>query len=390
MADLTAMKQEFWGDLQADLFTKNTAVYLADQSLSSLISQNGKKAHKPVLSHPQTGSYTSHSDISFEEKDSKKQTISVDTFEYAAEDIDITEQYQTEEDLVQHSTNSIRKGLSNRVEQNFLDEITNAHHVISGGSAQSLSYDSILGLLEEAEGDLGAYDAPYETGRRALVLGPRSVATLRRSKSERSTNLGDSSLQNGVIGPWQGWTVVQNNNLPWSGNVGFTNAQPAAGDTVTIAGVTFTFVNGSTSNPGEVDNGSLAADAATNLVDAINGDSGNYTDIGIRDNFMLRRKRNITASEADSEDSVDVSGYGDIATSSNLTNSSDGWTGQEQEAVFMIRGAIDMVLQFMKLEVGNKEKGFADLPKGIIGLGTKTFDDGSILMEKMNVDASGF
>ena len=45
------IKLEFWGDLQADLYTVNSAVYLANQSLEQLISTDGRKAHRPILSH---------------------------------------------------------------------------------------------------------------------------------------------------------------------------------------------------------------------------------------------------------------------------------------------------------------------------------------------------
>ena len=387
MPDLSDVKVEFWGDLQVDLFTKNTAVYLANQRLSQLISTNGRKAHRPILSHPQVGTYTPYSDIDFQRKDSEKQTLEVDTFEYSAEEIDITDKFQTKEDLLGHSLNSIRKGLSNRIEQEYLSEIENAHHSIST-SPVAVAYDNVLEILEEAEGKLGAYDAPYETAMRAAVFGPRTVATLRRAKSERDTNLGDSVLQNGVVGPWQGWNVVQNNNLPWSADLDLAT-NPTDGDTITIAGVTLRFKD-TTAEAGDVEIGTAVGDTAANLVDAIAGDDGDYEEINIRDNFMLRRKRKIKAEYDSGDDVVKFTGYGDIAVADDLTAAGDGWDNEEQTAVFMIRGAIDMVLQFMDLKVGDKEKGFADLPKGIIGLGTKTFSDGEIMMVKMTVDASGF
>jgi len=62
------IQKEFWGDLQADLFTANTAVYLANQRLDQLISTDGRKAHRPIVSHPQVGNYTPHSDINFDQK----------------------------------------------------------------------------------------------------------------------------------------------------------------------------------------------------------------------------------------------------------------------------------------------------------------------------------
>src|SRR5687768_9312765 len=117
------IQNEFWGDLQADLWIENTAVYLANQRLENLISTNGRKAHRPILSHPQLGTYVPHVDIAFETKTATKQTLEVDTFAYAAEDIDIVEKNQTPVDLLSHSLQSIRKGLMNKVEQEFLEEI---------------------------------------------------------------------------------------------------------------------------------------------------------------------------------------------------------------------------------------------------------------------------
>lgn len=388
MANIDALKQEFWGDLQVDLAVKNTAVYLANERLKNLISTNGKKAHRSLLSHPDRGTYTPHEDINFQQKKGSKQSLEVDTFEYAAETIDIVEQMQTEEDLVSHSSKSIREGLLNGVEQHYISEIDNAHHEIAGGAAQSISHDGILQYFEEAEGTLGAYDAPYETKMRAAVFGPRTVAKLRRSKSERDTGLGDSTLQNGVVGPWHGWTVVQNNNLPWSADLDL-DTNPTDGDTITIAGVTFTFKD-STSDEGDVEIETDVDDTRDNLVDAINGDDGDYEDLDERDAYMIRRKRSIKAENDSGSDKVTLEGYGDIATSEDLTDGDDGFDNEEQESVFMIRGAIDLVVQFMRLEIPRKEAGFADMPKGVVGLGTKTFKDGEIMMVKLTVDASDF
>ena len=380
------IRQEFWGDLQADLYTTNTAVYLANQSLEDLIRTNGRKAHRSILSHPQTGTYTPHSDITFDTKSATKQTLEVDTFTYAAEDIDITESSQTPYDLVSHSLMSIRKGLNNKVEQKFLSEITNANHSISGSPVEITS-TNVLDILEEAEGKLGAFDAPFETSMRAMVLGPRTVAKLRRTKSDRETKLGDSTLSNGVVGPWQGWTVVQNNNLPWSAKLNMATA-PTANDTVVISGVTFTFVATPTL-PGHVDIGDAATSRA-NLKAAIEGGAGAgtaYIELANRDKFMLRRKRGVTAT---SVENMVFAGYGDISVSETLTAAADIWSEQEQSSVFMVRGAIDLVIQFMDLKVGDKEKGFAELPKGIIGVGAETFDDGADLMVSLTQDASGF
>jgi hypothetical protein len=382
------IRQEFWGDLQADLYTANTAVYLANQSLENIIRQDGRKAHKPILSHPQTGTYTPHNDITFDQKKASKQTLEVDTFEYAAEEIDITEKNQTPYDLLNHSLESIRRGLMNRVEQVYMGQISNAFHSISG-SPVTVTSANILDILEEAEGKLGAFDAPYETSLRAAVLGPRTVAKLRRAKADRESRLGDETLENGVVGPWMGWTVVENNNLPWSATLNIAT-NPTNGDTVTISGVKFTFVSTLGTTPGNVLIGANAAASRANLKAAVEGGSGaglTYVDLSIRDKFILRRKRYVRCT---ADAAMAFTGFGDISVSETLTASADGWTNQKQQAVFMIRGAIDLVLQFVDLKVADKEKGFADLPKGIIGVGAKMFDDGAVLAVKLEQDVSGF
>jgi hypothetical protein len=383
-------RQEFWGDIQRDLQVQNTAYYLANRAAEDVLNQSGRKLHKPIFSHPQVGTYTPHSDISFESKTASDQYLEVDTFTYAAEDLDDTEKAQTPYDLPAHSLKTIRAGLLNGVEQKFLSQITSAGQSIAGAPVL-VSSANVLDILEEAEGKLGAVDAPFETSMRAVVLGPRTVAKLRRTKSDRETRIGDSVLENGVVGPWQGWTVVQNNNLPYSAVLTMAT-QPTEGDTVTIAGVTFTF-KATPASAGDVDLGTDVDVSRANLAAAIN-DSGTagttYIQLGKNDNLTIRRKRNITATNDNDADTLTIAGYGDISVSETLTNAANVWGSQTVGSVFMIRGAIDLVVQLNELEMIRKEKGFADLVKGLIGVGAKVFDDGAQYMVYMQQDASGF
>jgi hypothetical protein len=385
------IKQEFWGDLQVDLYTANTAIYLANQTLEQIISTDGKKAHRPILSHSQVGTYTAHNDINFKEKRAEKQTLEVATFDYAADDIDITESYQTPYDLLSHSLTSIRRGLMNAFEQKYLSEITNAFHAISA-SAFTLDTTNALDVFRTADARLGAFDVPRATAMKSFVGGPNSIALLRQIKSQRESGLGDETMENGVVGPWHGWTVVENNNLPWSATLTLAT-KPTANDTVTISGVTFKFVATLGTDAGNVLIGDDDASARANLKAAIEGGTGagtTYVDISPMNDFILRRKRNVKATNDDTANTLAFTGYGDIGVSETLTAAADVWSAQQQMCGFMIRGAIDAVMQFLDLEVDSKEKGFAKLPKGIIGMGTKVFSDGAIAMVKLPLDASNF
>lgn len=389
------VRQEFWGDLQADLYVENSALFLANRSLEDVLSTAGYKTHKPILSHANNGTYTPGSDISYTAKTASKQTLTVSTFKYAAEEIDDTVNLQTPYDIPAHSLKSIRKNLLNATEQTFMDQLTNADQSIAGGTAQVVTTANTVDIFEEADGRLGAFDVPMNTDMRAAVLGPRTVAKLKNLKGARETGFGDRVLENGIVGPLLGYTIVQSNNLPYSAVLNLAT-QPTEADTVTIAGVTFEF----NATPGDAVAGNVGVDLGANvdatranLAAAIN-DSGTagttYVQLDKVQNFIIRNKRNITATNDNSADTLTIAGYGDIAVSSDLTDATDGWSTQRQTSIFMMRGAIDLVLQWMKLDLDRKEKGFADLVKGMIGVGANTFDDGARVMVKMTQDVSAW
>lgn len=390
MDPIADIRAEFWGDLQQDFYTTTSALYLANQTLESVISTDGRKAHKPILSQPSVRDYVPHTDITFDRKVAEKQTLEVDQFPSAAEVIDITEKNQNPYDLLGHSSNAIRRGLINRTEQLFLSNISSAEHTIGGGTYFELGAGNILEVIQEADGTLGSFDIPTDTNMKVAVFGPRTIAMLRRAKADRESRLGDSVLQNGVVGPWQGWTFVQNNNLPFTATLGLAT-QPTAGDTVTIMGREIEFVASLTgADAGSVLIGANVAATRANLAALINGAAGagtTYTEFDNVSAFIVRNKRRITCTSA--ADMV-FSGFGDITVSDDLTDATDGWKNTRQDSIFMMRGAIDLVMQFMDLEIGSKEKGFADLPKGIIGVGSKMFQDGALMSVKVPQDVSGW
>jgi hypothetical protein len=391
-------KAEFWGDLQADYYTETSALYLANQSLESVISTNGRKGHRPILSNPSIRDYVPHTDITFDQKTAESQYLEVDTFPSAAEVIDITEKNQSQYDLLGHSSKAIRQGLINRTEQIFMSKITGAAHTFNAGTYLALDTTNIYDVFEEADGTLGAFDIPMNTDARVAVLGPRTVSMLRKARSQRETPLGDTVDTRGVVGPWKGWTIVQNNNLPWTATLAMAT-QPTAGDDWTILGRKIEFVaslsgltvDASSSTKAYVLRGADAAAAQANFVALINGAAGSgttYVDFDLVSAFMIRNKRKITA--ASNSTNVVLSGYGDITVVENMTAAGNVVSQMRQDSVLMMRGAIDLVMQFMDLEIGSKEKGFADLPKGIIGVGAKMFQDGALGAFRVPQDVSGW
>ncbi len=394
---LNDLKLEFWGDMQKTFWVENSAVaILSNEQLKGLISTDGRKAHRPIISLPHSGTYTPYNEISFNRKSSSKQTLEVDTFIYAADEVDITDKNQTRYPLTEGLAQDQMRTLNNKVEQILLGNINGAFHTIegAGNSALVVNTTTIFDVFESAETKLASIDAPQ--GNRVAIFGPHLVATIRRTKADRETPLGDSVLVNGVVGPWGGYTIIQNNNLPYTASLKLAT-KPTAGDTVTIAGVTFEFVAAlanvtSTSYIGVVI-GNDAASARLALKNAVIGDADSKGttwaeatgSVGTNHRFVLSEKRGISITNA--EDMV-LTGFGDIVVSETLKAIADVWSAQEQTAIMGVAGMIDLVVQFQEIEVTRKEKGFADLVKSLIGVGSKMFNDGARCAVKVRVDAS--
>lgn len=394
-------KLEFWGDMQRVLFVENTAVgLLANSQLEGLISEDGRKAHRPIFSLPQSGTYVPYTDITFKRKTASKQTLEVDTFSYAADEIDITDSRQSKYPLTENCASEQMKIHNNFIEQQVLSKITGAFNVIDDGAggAKLIDTTNIYDVFEEADTKLGSVDAPFED--RVAVLGPHTISTIRKTKQQRETKLGDAVLANGQIGPWNGYTVVQNNNLPWSATLTI-DTNPSDGDTVTIAGVVFEFQDDLTdvaaANIGVLRDASTVATSRANLKKAIDADvatSGTNwkpatATTALHNRFTISEKRRVTCTSAEA---MAFAGFGDIVVSETLTATTNVWSAQEQQAIFMNKGAIDLVLQIMEIDIKKlgKEKGFADLVKSLVGVGTKMFDDGARVSVRLRTDASAW
>ena len=393
------IKLEFWGDMQKTLWVENSALnVLSSSQLEGLISEDGRKAHKPVISLPHSGVYTPYQDINFNRKTASKQTLEVDTFSYAADEIDITDKNQTRYPLTETAASDQMRTHNNKIEQLVMSKISGATHVIQGAGNTTLTVDttSIFDIFEEADTKLGSVDAPFEN--RIAIFGPHVVATIRKAKSQRETGMGDMVLSNGVIGNWNGYKIIQNNNLPYTASLKVAT-KPTAGDTVTIAGVTFEFVaalaNVSSTSYIAVVIGADEASARLALKNAVIGDVASKGTtwaeatgvVGTNHRFVLSEKRGISITNA--EDMV-LTGFGDIVVSETLTAEADIWSGQEQTAVMGNAGMIDLVLQIQEIETTKKEKGFADLVKSLIGVGTYMFADGARVAVRVRVNASAW
>lgn len=396
------LNKEYWAnELQKTLFVENTAVFLAGTEPQGVLTPDGKKYHKPILSHAKTGTYTPGTDIDDKDLTATDASFEVDQMKYASVYVDDVHKRQNFYSAAENAAMGIQKQLNNRIEQFFLGKVTSADNTLDagsvGGSAGSniaLDTSNVLDLFTAAHTRLDTVDAPM--ANRVAVVGPHTVGVMRKYKGQRETNLGDTALENGVIGPWAGWTIVQNNNLPWSASLAMAT-NPTDGDTVTIAGVTFEFQDDlddvAAGNWGVLRHGSTAATSVDNLVAAINGTGTVGTDYvapSAQHEFIIREKRAITAT--DNTTSIGLAGFGDIVVSETLTAAGNVFSAQLQDSVFMVRGAIELAVQLAPegVEVTRVEKRFGDRIKALALYGAHVFADNARVLERVKIDASAW
>lgn len=393
--DLSNLSKEYWAnEMQLPLFVENTAVFLAGYDPSKVLSADGKKYHKPIISTPQTGTYSPYNDVPDNVLNSSDQELVVDQYKYANEVIDDTDKKQNFYNAASFAAQAMQKQLNNLIEQHWLSQVADAKNTIDDGSIGgtpgnyiALASNNVVKVFSAAHTALNRQDAP--AGERYAIVGPSTLAILREVKADRDSSLGDAVLENGIVGPWLGWTIVVNNNLPYSAVLTIAT-NPTADDTVTIAGVTFKFVAAVGTDKGNVLIGANAAASVANLANAINGGTGagtTYVEIDDYDRFVLR-KRGISITGTSP---MALTGFGDIVVSSSLTAATDKFSAQKQKSVFMVRGAIDLVVQMpAEVEVLRDNKKFADKIRALEMYKAKAFDDGARLLVSVNLSAASW
>jgi hypothetical protein len=317
--------------------------------------------------------------------------------------VDDTEKVQSIIDLGTNISHKMMMDHNKRIEQAVLSEVTNSSWTLDDGNVGGttgnnaiVNTNTVPQFFVAADTKLDAIDAP-KAGRTAVV-GGHFMGQLKLQQAGRPGSvIGDGVNTRGIVTTLFGWDIMYSNNLPYTATLTI-GTQPTTGDTITIAGVTFTFNTtvdaGVTA--GQLKIASTAALTATNIFNSLNAlattvaDATNagYNAVSAENIFLLRDKRRIVATNPTAT-TVVVAGYGDIVVSSSFTSSSNFWGSQRQDALFLVAGSIDIVVQIPpKIEVGRDPKQFADIVKSMLGFGKKTFADGARQMVRVKIDAS--
>ena len=232
-------------------------------------------------------------------------------------------------------------------------------------------------------------------GQRNMVISPNVKAVLMKYLAGRESQLGDSSGQNGHIGSYMGFKLYLSNNLTASARWTPAN-NPSNNDTVTIEGITFTFVSSIGSTAGNILIGSTTADTIDNIVALI--DNGGATSDSSVSNISLTAANQRAVQMWDAVDGttyLEVRVKGGSFLTVSGSDASDVWGNQYkiQHVLAGRDGAIDAVIQQnpkveMDSTVSAGKWGMNILPVTLFGV--KTFNQGKNEIVNIKVKSANF
>lgn len=387
-------------EAQKSLFVENKAMGIANTTLRNLVAGEGATVDRAIMSYPASATYVPGTDITTVPVTGSKESLTIGTYFASLVTIDDTEKGQSSIDINALAAKRMMQDHNNRIEQAILAEVSNAQWTVDDGNVGGtpgnnavLNTSNIRQVFTAADTKLDMIDAP-KAGRTA-VIGTHFLNTFKLDVANKNTVYGDGALTRGVITNAFGWDLLYSNNLPYY-CVLTIDTNPTDGDTVTIAGVTFTWKTTQGSTAGNINICSDAAHSLDNLVASINAPAttvAEATDAGFNalsaeNVFLLRDKRRIVATELTST-TLSIAGYGDIVVSETFTAATNVFSAQRQDALFCVKGFTDMVVQFPpRIEITRDQDQFADIVKSMVGFGKKTYADGAREAVRVKIDAS--
>jgi hypothetical protein len=331
------------------------------QFRSDLVS--GDSVDFPYINEPRVQGYTPSTDLTIDGTDATSDKVLVNQSRAATFNVDPVELRQAQfKGYPERLARQAAHNLSQELDQNTLNQAISDSTNSNGSTSSPLNLTS-SNIFQEYTDNMAILAEENATdGPMFGVIDPGSTAILSQSELANGFNKADKALANGFVGPSStGFKIFESNNLPFQSTITLAT-NPTANDTVTIAGVTFTFVAAPT-NPGDVDIGASAAATQADLVLAINGTgtpgSGTYIELAKEDRRKLQNKQ--VSCGAFSSDVATITGFGNLRCQSNLAAAADGFSAQVISSVFGRMGAISVAMQDEPmLEIRPEPKNFSE------------------------------
>lgn len=390
--DLTPLNPEYWSRrMQVVRIDESVYPAIANMEERAML-KDGDTVHRPMRSRLRVQTYTKGTAITVPEQTATDESLSVSTTKVVAFYVDDVEALQSKYDVVNSFADDAARKLETFIDGDFLSEVVNADSDVDDGDiggtdgvSAIISTSNIQKLFASAAKKLDRLNIA-RAGRYA-VISPSVHQILVEKLDGKDSALGDSTGKNGMVGQYMGFTLHLSNNVYWTARWTPAN-NPSESDTVTIAGVVFTF-NATPSGAGSIDIGGSTAASIDNLLACINGTGTAGTDYIALSEASKEALEGLVAVDGTTYLGVTWDGGGEVDVSA--LEVADPWSLETVHCMFGQKGAVDMVVQQMP----NVEfKDVSDkLGKNVLTwtlYGLKTFDEGDAAMVDVKVDSSTF
>jgi len=385
---LSAFTPEYWSARMQRLLSKQLVARRITSFEEQATLRDGDTVNRPYMGDFHVNDYTKGTDATVQDLSGGNEYLTVATTKEITFYYDNIDKIQNAYPVVNKHQARAAYALANEIDGDVLDEIVNATTDLDdgdiGGTAGnpiSASVSNVAKIFSRAKAVMKNNYVEAGTPWSA-VIDNDMASVIEQSGLANGFNLSDAIFKNGYAWPFMGWDIVVSDNLRNTVSLGVaTNISD--GDTIVIAGVTFTFVTTLGTTPGNVHICSSAAKTVTNFVTALNAlgtsipsatDAG-YVAISDDDRNTLSQKRMVAT---DNTTAIGFTFSGTVVLSETLTAVADGFGDTTVHSYFCQNGATDMVIQQEVTSQMNK----APLKTGYYFLnydlyGKKTFLEGT-------------
>lgn len=350
----TSIVKQHWEDgIQRNLEKHLVAMELATMKVIA----DGTVLNIPRLAFQSVGTYTKYTNVTVGDLTTASDTLTIDTTQmisFAIDKIDVGDNFIN---ILPKATANAGYKLRQALDGNFLNQYSNATNVynvnglngaagnpvvLATGASQNLSAvfgDSLAKLINDGA-DINSI---------CLVVDPFVLNVINTLGLESGFQVADQAytdkVARGYKGKFLGMEVYLATNLTSTVILDIAT-QVTEGDTVTIAGVTFTF-NATPSGAGSVDIGSDVDTSAANLVHAINGTgTPGTTYIDLSADNRAKFAGFISATATAGSDIVTItSKQGRMFPTSTMNNASNDFRAEVIHCIMMEKGSIWMALR---------------------------------------------
>lgn len=383
---LTPLSPTYWSRIMGiKLYKKNVSFSIVSRREEAVL-KDGQIVDRPYRADTYVEKYTKGTALTAQDITATSDQLTVDQIFAQLIYVDDVDKIQNKWDAASVWSEEAVIRLSNQIDASVLyagavnaNDTVDANDLDSGETAGEgivLTSANVLKMFTVTARKLSAQNV--DLAKRFMIISPEVKEVLLTFLAGKESALGDRTGEAGNIGRYMGFQLYESNNL--TGKARWTPVDdPANGATITINGITFTFVSTIGTTAGNVLIAGTAAGTIDNLVSLINNPSTtNANHVAFSGSNLAALQRGFVAVDGATYIEVRVKGssYLTLATS----EAADVWTTAHQKQLNLAgeKGAIDLVVQKrpsvkMASTVSAGKDGMNILSKALWG--TKVFED---------------